>query len=154
MDPATSFIGGDIQFINTCHPEAQRRRGTSQMPAPSRRLHKVQFEGQRVFVRFLAFARNDNAKKPIQVLVALTFPRSDSLLQPSRQGSSAVEQGTHKPLVGSSILPPGNFNCLEFTFFVDQEADVISVQQSMFRVVLLSIYGAIQAQLSVSATSS
>ena len=23
------------------------------------------------------------------------------------QGSSAVEQGTHKPLVGSSILPPG-----------------------------------------------
>src|SRR4029077_940656 len=24
-----------------------------------------------------------------------------------RQGSSAVEQGTHKPLVGSSILPPG-----------------------------------------------
>ena len=26
---------------------------------------------------------------------------------PSRQGSSAVEQGTHKPLVGSSILPPG-----------------------------------------------
>src|SRR5881394_3554075 len=25
----------------------------------------------------------------------------------SRQGSSAVEQGTHKPLVGSSILPPG-----------------------------------------------
>jgi hypothetical protein len=26
-----------------------------------------------------------------------------------RQGSSAVEQGTHKPLVGSSILPPGRF---------------------------------------------
>jgi hypothetical protein len=25
----------------------------------------------------------------------------------SRQGSSEVEQGTHKPLVGSSILPPG-----------------------------------------------
>lgn len=24
-----------------------------------------------------------------------------------RQGSSAVEQGTHKPLVGSSILPSG-----------------------------------------------
>ncbi len=24
-----------------------------------------------------------------------------------RQGSSEVEQGTHKPLVGSSILPPG-----------------------------------------------
>src|SRR5215472_1783335 len=26
---------------------------------------------------------------------------------PSRQGSSVVEQGTHKPLVGSSNLPPG-----------------------------------------------
>ena len=24
-----------------------------------------------------------------------------------RQGSSVVEQGTHKPLVGSSTLPPG-----------------------------------------------
>src|SRR5260370_906403 len=28
----------------------------------------------------------------------------------SRKGSSAVEQGTHKPLVGSSILPPGTFH--------------------------------------------
>jgi hypothetical protein len=28
---------------------------------------------------------------------------------PSRQGSSVVEQGTHKPLVGSSTLPPGSF---------------------------------------------
>src|SRR5215212_6474863 len=27
----------------------------------------------------------------------------------SCQGSSAVEQGTHKPLVGSSILPSGTF---------------------------------------------
>ncbi len=26
-----------------------------------------------------------------------------------RQGSSGVEQGTHKPLVGSSTLPPGTF---------------------------------------------
>src|SRR5258708_12945614 len=26
---------------------------------------------------------------------------------PRRQGSSVVEQGTHKPLVGSSTLPPG-----------------------------------------------
>jgi hypothetical protein len=30
-------------------------------------------------------------------------------LSPDCQGSSAVEQGTHKPLVGSSILPPGIF---------------------------------------------
>ena len=27
-----------------------------------------------------------------------------------RQGSSEVEQGTHKPLVGSSILPPGTIS--------------------------------------------
>jgi predicted GIY-YIG superfamily endonuclease len=27
-----------------------------------------------------------------------------------RQGSSVVEQGTHKPLVGSSTLPPGKFH--------------------------------------------
>ena len=27
-----------------------------------------------------------------------------------RQGSSVVEQGTHKPLVGSSNLPPGRFS--------------------------------------------
>ncbi len=27
----------------------------------------------------------------------------------SRQGSSVVEQGTHKPLVGSSTLPSGTF---------------------------------------------
>jgi predicted GIY-YIG superfamily endonuclease len=31
----------------------------------------------------------------------------DTILAHPRQGSSAVEQGTHKPLVGSSILPPG-----------------------------------------------
>src|SRR5436309_423135 len=29
------------------------------------------------------------------------------LLESHRQGSSVVEQGTHKPLVGSSTLPPG-----------------------------------------------
>jgi hypothetical protein len=27
-----------------------------------------------------------------------------------RQGSSVVEQGTHKPLVGSSTLPPGIYS--------------------------------------------
>jgi GIY-YIG catalytic domain len=31
---------------------------------------------------------------------------------PSCQGSSVVEQGTHKPLVGSSNLPPGSFDIL------------------------------------------
>ena len=32
----------------------------------------------------------------------------------ARQGSSAVEQGTHKPLVGSSILPPGTLEDFQF----------------------------------------
>ena len=35
------------------------------------------------------------------VLVWLSFGTG------KRQGSSVVEQGTHKPLVGSSTLPPG-----------------------------------------------
>src|SRR5437868_6693515 len=35
-----------------------------------------------------------------------SLPRS-TLAARSRQGSSVVEQGTHKPLVGSSTLPPG-----------------------------------------------
>src|SRR5438874_12914115 len=30
----------------------------------------------------------------------------------SRQGSSVVEQGTHKPLVGSSTLPPGTLSLM------------------------------------------
>src|SRR5438876_1338645 len=38
-------------------------------------------------------------------------PRAVFNFLAARQGSSAVEQGTHKPLVGSSILPPGTFNC-------------------------------------------
>src|SRR5437588_4812300 len=91
-ESATSFIPGDIQFINTCQPEAQRRRGTSQMRTPLRRLHKVLFEGQRVFARFLTFARNDSAKKSIQVPVALTLCAMRSTLLLSSQGSSAVEQ--------------------------------------------------------------
>ncbi len=32
------------------------------------------------------------------------------------QGSSVVEQGTHKPLVGSSTLPPGRFYAGDFSF--------------------------------------
>jgi hypothetical protein len=43
------------------------------MRTPSRILHKVQIEGQRVFVRFLASARNENVNKSIQILVALTL---------------------------------------------------------------------------------
>jgi hypothetical protein len=39
---------------------------------------------------------------------ALTVDTMSPSYSASRQGSSAVEQGTHKPLVGSSILPPGS----------------------------------------------
>ena len=47
----------------------------------------------------------DMPKRGIQfVAAALTAQRQNKI---KRQGSSAVEQGTHKPLVGSSILPSG-----------------------------------------------
>ena len=43
------------------------------MCTSSRMLHKVQIEAQRVFVRFLASTRNDNANKSVQIPVALTL---------------------------------------------------------------------------------
>src|SRR5207244_9801962 len=43
-----------------------------------------------------------------QVIALTSFGGAMNLCR-SRQGSSVVEQGTHKPLVGSSNLPPGNF---------------------------------------------
>src|SRR5436190_23594962 len=58
-----------------------------------------------------------------------TFRRQSSKVQPLTcwdaalnllavsQGSSAVEQGTHKPLVGSSILPPGSF-CMAWVYIL------------------------------------
>jgi hypothetical protein len=39
-----------------------------------------------------------------------------------------VEQGTHKPLVGSSNLPPGIVLCLGFTYFADRQADITSAR--------------------------
>ncbi len=39
-----------------------------------------------------------------------TLERAIQLYRLARQGSSVVEQGTHKPLVGSSTLPPGRFD--------------------------------------------
>ena len=43
-------------------------------------------------------------------LTSLTHPRAASIFDAARQGSSVVEQGTHKPLVGSSTLPSGTFS--------------------------------------------
>jgi predicted GIY-YIG superfamily endonuclease len=37
---------------------------------------------------------------------------------PSRQGSSVVEQGTHKPLVGSSTLPPGSLTQMAWVYIL------------------------------------
>jgi hypothetical protein len=45
------------------------------------------------------------------------------------QGSSVVEQGTHKPLVGSSILPPGTSSKWPgFTFLKVRPEGIISVR--------------------------
>jgi hypothetical protein len=43
---------------------------------------------------------------------AIDFCRREN----TRQGSSVVEQGTHKPLVGSSNLPPGSPYIFNFRF--------------------------------------
>jgi hypothetical protein len=52
------------------------------------------------------FARDDSENQATSPTALTLRARSFSFL-PSRQGSSVVEQGTHKPLVGSSTLPPG-----------------------------------------------
>src|SRR5436190_6568333 len=44
---------------------------------------------------------------PLAFLRALTLSVKRLNFSPFGQGSSVVEQGTHKPLVGSSNLPPG-----------------------------------------------
>ena len=47
----------------------------------------------------------DMPKRGIQFVAAALIAQRQKKIK--RQGSSAVEQGTHKPLVGSSILPSG-----------------------------------------------
>src|SRR5215469_14940317 len=71
-----------------------------------------------------------------------------------RQGSSVVEQGTHKPLVGSSNLPPGSFVYLGFIFFEDPTADIISAPLLILIPALLNTRAAIRIQLSGLATLS
>src|SRR5712671_1983133 len=44
---------------------------------------------------------------PLTCPRALTLSVKRLIFSPFGQGSSVVEQGTHKPLVGSSNLPPG-----------------------------------------------
>src|ERR1700730_7704049 len=66
------------------------------------------------------FHRGMILRTPINKKVCLAIRNQESDLNPERcvlvwlsfgtgkrQGSSVVEQGTHKPLVGSSTLPPG-----------------------------------------------
>ena len=45
----------------------------------------------------------------VRLEIFLPSPKRGIQFVARRQGSSAVEQGTHKPLVGSSILPSGTF---------------------------------------------
>ena len=59
------------------------------------------------FVRIMSLLPAHRKKA---VKSGLPLPRSlllSAARNRKRQGSSEVEQGTHKPLVGSSILPPG-----------------------------------------------
>jgi hypothetical protein len=53
--------------------------------------------------------RSDDSENQPTSRAALTLRMRSFSFFPSRQGSSVVEQGTHKPLVGSSNLPPGIF---------------------------------------------
>src|SRR4029077_20070811 len=53
--------------------------------------------------------RSDDSENQSTSRAALTLRVRRFSFFPSRQGSSVVEQGTHKPLVGSSTLPPGIF---------------------------------------------
>jgi hypothetical protein len=72
-----------------------------------------------------------------------------------RQGSSAVEQGTHKPLVGSSILPPGIFlKWRGSIFFVVPTAGITLAQLLILMPVLHSIYVVILRRQSASETKS
>ena len=48
-------------------------------------------------------------------LLDVDMPKRGIQFVAHRQGSSAVEQGTHKPLVGSSTLPPGTLEPLRDT---------------------------------------
>ena len=58
-----------------------------------------------------------------------------------------VEQGTHKPLVGSSNLPPGNFIWHGFISFEDRTADITSVQLLILMRALRNTCAAIRIQL-------
>src|SRR5205823_12801129 len=91
------------------HVSSRDAKTSRDLPDPHTITHLIQSVIRRsaCLCEIPRSARNDNAKNAIQVPVALTLCAMRSTLLLSSQGSSAVEQGTHKPLVGSSILPPG-----------------------------------------------
>src|SRR5947199_6456376 len=72
----------------------------------------------------------------------------------SRQGSSVVEQGTHKPLVGSSTLPPGNILWLGCTYFEDLQVVITLAQPLILMLALRNTCGVTRTQRSGSARES
>src|SRR5213075_2655201 len=58
-----------------------------------------------------------NNPKPVACSRALTLSVMRFSFPAFSQGSSVVEQGTHKPLVGSSNLPPGTAYSLGFAMY-------------------------------------
>src|SRR2546423_7195683 len=69
-----------------------------------------------------------NNPKPVACSRALTLSVMRFSFPAFSQGSSVVEQGTHKPLVGSSNLPPGTMPCHGFRFFADLWDDTTSAR--------------------------
>ena len=88
--------------MRVCHPEARRCRAISRWVVRHTRYLARSFK----FVGSPTL-RSDDSENQSTSRAALTLRVRSFSFFPSRQGSSVVEQGTHKPLVGSSTLPPG-----------------------------------------------
>jgi hypothetical protein len=72
-----------------------------------------------------------------------------------RQGSSVVEQGTHKPLVGSSNLPPGTYSLWRgCTYFEGLQVVITLAQLWILILALRNTCGVTRIQASGSATES
>ena len=83
-------------------PEARRCRGISRWVS----VTQDTWHDLSSLLKVTRVARDDSENQPTSRAALTLCARSFSFI-PSRQGSSVVEQGTHKPLVGSSTLPPG-----------------------------------------------
>src|SRR5213078_2776984 len=73
-----------------------------------------------------------NNPKPVACSRALTLSVMRFSFPAFSQGSSVVEQGTHKPLVGSSNLPPGSSIWHGFISCVDPPVDTTLVRRPIW----------------------